>query len=155
MPAFEPLAAPAPIEHAPVPSPEDVASALASLSSGSIGTAAAEEVAVNPAPHIHTEQGREFTQPVGSLAETFVRTPITNVPLPSKMNEPEPAAQPLEGLPSMPDLDELLNAPPAPSAVSPPLVPSLPDLDALLNSDSSPVQEAPTTPDLPDLEGLF
>jgi hypothetical protein len=50
MPAFEPLAAPAPIEHAPVPSPEDVASALASLSSGSIGTAAAEEVAVNPRP---------------------------------------------------------------------------------------------------------
>ena len=155
MPAFEPLAAPSPIEHAPVPSPDDVASALASLSSGSIGTAAAEEVAVNPAPHIHTEQGREFTQPVGSLAETFVRTPITNVPLPSKMNEPEPSAHPLEGLPSMPDLDELLNAPPAPSAVSPPSVPSLPDLDALLNSDSSPVQEAPTTPDLPDLEGLF
>ena len=150
-----PLAAPAPIEHAPVPSPDDVASALASLSSGSIGTAAAEEVAVNPAPHIHTEQGREFTQPVGSLAETFVRTPITNVPLPGKMNEPEPAAQPLEGLPSMPDLDELLNAPPAPSAVSPPSVPSLPDLDALLNSASSPVQEAPITPDLPDLEGLF
>jgi hypothetical protein len=55
----------------------------------------------------------------------------------------------------MPDLDELLKPPPAPSAVSPPLVPSLPDLDALLNSDSSPVQEAPTTPDLPDLEGLF
>ena len=155
MPAFEPLAAPSPIEHAPVPSPDDVASALASLSSGSIGTAAAEEVAVNPAPHIHTEQGREFTQPVGSLAETFVRTPITNVPLPSKMNEPEPAAHPLEGLPSMPDLDELLNAPPAPSAVSPPSVPSLPDLDALLNNASSPAQEAPTTPDLPDLEGLF
>ncbi len=155
MPAFEPLAASAPIERASVPNAEDVASALASLSSGSIGTAAAEQVAVHPAPHIHTEQGREFTQPVGSLAESFVRTPITNVPLPGKMNEPEPAPQTLDGLPSMPDLDELLNAPPAPSAVSPPSVPSLPDLDALLNSVPSPVHEAPVTPDLPDLEGLF
>ena len=155
IPAFEQLTAPAPIQHAPVPGPDEVASALASLSSGSIGTAAAEEVAVNPAPHIHTEQGREFTQPVGSLAGTFVRTPITNVPLPGKVDQPDPAAHPLEGLPSMPDLDELLNAPPAPSAVSPPTVPSLPDLDALLNIDSPPVQEAPTAPDLPDLEGLF
>lgn len=150
---------PSPVEATATPDsrPEDVAAALASLSTGSFGMAAAEQVAVNPAPHIHTEQGRPFTQPVGSLAESFERTPVTNVPLPSSMDQPAAAPSSLDQLPSMPNLDDLIRVPvphaePAQQEI---VVPAIPDLDDLFEQEKSPVQAVPPTPDLPDLDGLF
>jgi hypothetical protein len=167
--AMEPM--PSAYIQPPQPAPavsQDVASALASLSSGAFGAAAAEQANQNPAPHTPTAQGREFTQSVGSLASSHERAPIQNVPLPSGgIPQPTVSSPTSHSLPSMPDLGTLLGdepttlSPQSPlTAVEPPSMLDLPDLSGLLADDlpvslSTPPPALPTTPALPDLDGLF
>ena len=140
------------------PHPEQVASALASLTSGEFGAKAAQQAASSPAPHVHTAQGRQFTQAVGSLATTHQRTTVVDVPLPpspGRGSEPAPEPPSMDSL-SMPDLDALL------ADSGPSLDPTLSvEIDELLaiqpNLPALPVASTPivSTPDLPDLDGLF
>ena len=150
----QPLSQPV-VSSLPAPSSNDVAAALASLSTGEFGARAAEQAASSPAPHVATEQGRQFTQAVGSLASSHVRAAIVDVPLP-------PAATPTAGvvaavavaevhpeLPSMLDLDALLEQ------VQPPQdTPSLPQFDSVVTT-AHPTTPLVVTPELPDLDGLF
>ena len=159
MAGASPTSAPIPTPS-PAPSSESVASALASLTSGVHGAAAAEQAALHPPPHVHTDQGRQFTQSVGSLASTHTRTPLANIPLPSggsPVNDPqEPKLS--NTLPSMPDLSDLLPSPsaqPQPAAASLPGRTDLPSIDDLLIASPAEVPVVVTTPDLPDLDGLF
>lgn len=140
------------VSSLPAPSSNDVAAALASLSTGEFGARAAEQAALSPAPHVATEQGRQFTQAVGSLASSHVRTAIVDVPLP-------PAATPTAGiamaevhpeLPSMLDLDALLEQVQAPQEIP------QPDSVAPTPHPAAPPTTPPVvTPELPDLDGLF
>ena len=58
----------------------------------------------------------------------------------------------------MPDLSDLLPSPyaqPQPAAASLPGLPDLPSIDDLLIATPAEVPVVVTTPDLPDLDGLF
>ena len=139
------------VSSSPAPSSNEVAAALASLSTGEFGARAAEQAAASPAPHVATEQGRQFTQAVGSLASSHVRAAIVDVPLPP--NAASTAAVPLAEvhpeLPSMLDLDALLEEVQAPQDT-----PSLPHLDSVATA-ALPSAPPVVTPELPDLDGLF
>ena len=152
--ALEPQVAPLEVSTTATPNVEAVASALESLSSGSLGEVSARIATSNPAPHVLTEQGREFTQAVGSLAGTQGRTPIVDVPLPT-ISEPDASESEqvqYSDLPTMPDLDDLLNLPVEP--VSLPAL-DLPDLPDVAPPKPQPVPEVPALPELPNLDGLF
>lgn len=151
-------APPAITQAAAVAHPDQVASALASLTSGEFGANAAQQAASRPAPHVHTTQGREFTQAVGSLATTHQRTSVVDVPLPPSTGAgtKSPPESPSMDLLSMPDLDALL-ADSGPSLSPTPSV----EIDELLamtpNLTPPPVASPPpvSTPDLPNLDELF
>ena len=140
------------------PRPEEVASALASLTSGEFGAKAAQQAAGSPAPHVHTDQGRQFTQAVGSLATNNQRTSIVDVPLPSSTGRGSESTTETPSMDSlaMPDLDALL----ADTRPSPAPTPGF-DIDELLAIQPNlpaPPASSPSivsTPDLPDLDGLF
>lgn len=159
--------------------PENVTDAFATLSSG-MGSVGKQHVAMNPAPHRHTQQDREVFKSSRSTEDTFERLEVQNIPLPGQVNtkstpelpwqtsnrefqtegsaqvslpthimEPvsqtevqvEPIAESqmlIEHLPSMPNLDDLFQAPPAQTTSHPPEQPSTPSL-----------------PDLPNLDDLF
>jgi len=152
--------APVPVPTpAPAPSTESIASALASLTSGTHGAAAAEQAAKHPPPHVHTEQGRQFTQSIGSLASSHTRAPLSNIPLPpaGSVNQRQESRD-LNPLPSMPDLSDLLppSGPgPQPTVASSPALPNIPSIDDLLLAPAVQAPMKATTPDLPDLDDLF
>lgn len=149
--AIQQPVAPAVASPLPSASSNEVAAALASLSTGEFGARAAEQAASSPAPHVATEQGRQFTQAVGSLASSHERAPIVDVPLPQTA-APTSAVAEAEAhpeLPAMLDLDALVDQ------VQPPQVlPSLPHLDQVATPALPAIQQA-VTPELPDLDGLF
>lgn len=157
MAAASPTSAPI---SSPAPSSESITSALDSLTSGAHGAAAAEQAALHPPPHVHTDQGRQFTQSVGSLASTHTRMPLANIPLPSAGSPVNDRQEPnvSNTLPSMPDLGDLLPPPsaqPQPAAASLPALPDLPSIDDLLIASPAEAPVAVMTPDLPNLDGLF
>ena len=159
--------------------PENVTDAFATLSTG-MGSVGTQHVEMNPAPHRHTQQGREVFKSSRSTEDTFDRLEVQNIPLPGQVNtkptpelpwqtsnrefqtegsaqvslptqitqpvpqtevQVEPIAESqmrIDHLPSMPNLDELFEAPPAQTVSHLPEQPSTPSL-----------------PDLPNLDDLF
>ncbi len=159
--------------------PENVTDAFATLSTG-MGSVGTQHVEKNPAPHRHTQQGREVFKSSRSTEDTFDRLEVQNIPLPGQVNtkptpelpwqtsnrefqtegsahvslptqitqpvpqtevQVEPIAESqmrIDHLPSMPNLDDLFEAPPAQTVSHLPEQPSTPSL-----------------PDLPSLDDLF
>lgn len=159
--------------------PEHVTDAFATLSTG-MGSVGTQHVEMNPAPHRHTQQGREVFKSSRSTEDTLHRLEVQNIPLPGQLNAkptpelpwqtsnrefqtagsvqvslPTQITQPvpqtevqvepitesqmlIDHLPSMPNLDDLFEAPPAQTVSHLPEQPSTPSL-----------------PDLPNLDDLF
>ena len=143
---------------------QQIDSAIGTLSSGKLGQDAKMMAEQLPAPHRHAEQMLDV--PVLEMNEKTMDSSI-NVPLPSlETNVITEQATPdlpdlpnvaqvedttVDKLPSMTDIDALLNEIPVPKNPASESLPDLSELDDFLGNENSDI----STPELPNLDDLF
>ena len=143
---------------------QQIDSAIGTLSSGKLGQDAKMMAEQLPAPHRHAEQMLDV--PVLEMNEKTMDSSI-NVPLPSlETNVITEQATPdlpdlpnvaqvedttVDKLPSMTDIDALLNEIPVPKNPASESLPDLSELDDFLSDENSDI----LTPELPNLDDLF
>ena len=143
---------------------QQIDSAIGTLSSGKLGQDAKMMAEQLPAPHRHAEQMLDV--PVLEMNQKTMDS-SNNVPLPSletnviteqvtpDLPELQDVAQiedtTVDKLPSMTDIDALLNEIPVPKNPASESLPDLSDLDEFLGDENSDI----STPELPNLDDLF
>ena len=143
---------------------QQIDSAIGTLSSGKLGQDAKMMAEQLPAPHRHAEQMLDV--PVLEMNEKTMDSSI-NVPLPSlETNVITEQATPdlpdlpdvaqiedttVDKLPSLTDIDALLNHIPVPKNPASESLPDLSELDDFLSDENSDI----STPELPNLDDLF
>ena len=143
---------------------QQIHSAIGTLSSGKLGQDAKMMAEQLPAPHRHADQVLDV--PVLAVNQNVMPS-STNVPLPSgrvdaKIQQITPDLPELPDvltiddnaahkLPSISDIDSLLNEIPVPNNPITESLPDLSELDKVLSSENN----ATSTPELPNLDDLF
>lgn len=120
---------------------QQIDSAIGTLSAGKLGQDAKMMAEQLPAPHRHADQVLDV--PLLAVNQKIMDS-STNVPLPSGKVDAD-TQQITSDLPDLPDIAEMADN-------SAPKLPSLSDIDSLLNE--IPVPKKPTTESLPDLSEL-
>lgn len=143
---------------------QQIDSAIGTLSSGKLGQDAKMIAEQLPAPHRHAEQmldvpvlemnqktmDSSINVPLPSL-ETNVITEQATPDLPDLPNVAQIEDTTVDKLPSMTDIDALLNEIPVPKNPVSESLPDLSELDDFLGDENSDI----STPELPNLDDLF